>query len=308
LLSGRSVGFFVHMTLASFFIFKQYKLDVLILEVGLGGRIDPVNLVDPSIALIPSISLDHTDRLGDNIESIAYEKAGIMRPGIDVIYGGDVLPRAIVDQAKKIKSKLHCINTEFSLTSVLDEVPNIKFYKNNIACVLYALKLLQDKLPISLSLMHEGLTKAVLPGRFDVVKVGDITVIFDVAHNASSAKVLADNMQQHIEYASCYAVFSALASKSVLDIVSPLDSMVDDWFVAPLGYFGGESISVIQQTLVSQEVSFSVYDDMAAAFMGAYNKALTDSCACIVVYGSFYVVSEVLRVVRLMLHGDDIVS
>ncbi|MGE8550412.1 MAG: bifunctional folylpolyglutamate synthase/dihydrofolate synthase, partial [Acinetobacter calcoaceticus] len=190
-----SLSFFEATTLAAFVIFKQQQCDVWVLEVGLGGRLDVVNVIDPNVAVITNIGLDHTDWLGDTIEKIAFEKAGIIRPHIPVVFAGEqLLPQAIQDKAESTKADLYTVNRDY-FYKLADDGQNWYFASEgttlklplghlaieNIAGAVAAV--LNSGLEVSQSALEKGIQSARLAGRFEQRQVEGKTVIFDAGHN-----------------------------------------------------------------------------------------------------------------------------
>ncbi|MFH3854763.1 folylpolyglutamate synthase/dihydrofolate synthase family protein, partial [Acinetobacter baumannii] len=211
-----SLSFFEATTLAAFVIFKQQQCDVWVLEVGLGGRLDVVNVIDPNIAVITNIGLDHTDWLGDTIEKIAFEKAGIIRPHIPVIFAGEQsLPQAIQDKANSSQATLYAINRDYFYKLADDgkhwyfasegttlRLPLGTLAIENIAGAVAAV--LNSGLEISQLALEEGITNARLAGRFEVREVNGKTIIFDAGHNPHGVEFLLKQLRNFLEYNKQY--------------------------------------------------------------------------------------------------------
>lgn len=308
--NGLVMSFFAHMTLAALLIFQSRSLDVLILEVGCGGRLDPVNLVDPTVAVITSIGLDHTHILGDTLEEIASEKAGVMRPGIDVIYGGDVAVGVLEAKARRHKANWFHINRAFSIerdqqqdhwSNVFGEsvvIPATRFFKNNVACVLQTMTCLQSRLPISLLHQQQGIGQASLPGRFEAHQYQGVSVILDVAHNADSAALLAQQLHQNEPSMDFCALFSAQATKSLVDIVAPLTSIVSHWVVAPLDDLNSAAVEDLEAACQYHRQSNEKAIDVESAFVRAITTAREHGTMAVVVFGSFITVARVKQMLK----------
>ncbi|WP_130803303.1 bifunctional tetrahydrofolate synthase/dihydrofolate synthase [Acinetobacter ihumii] len=245
-----SLSFFEATTLAAFVIFKQKQCDVWVLEVGLGGRLDVVNVIDPDVAVITNIGLDHTDWLGDSIEKIAFEKAGIMRPDIPVIFAGlQDLPQAIQAKAEQVNAKLYVAQKDYFYQEAGDgqtwnfassgttlKLPLGTLALENISTAVAAVLL--SGLEITQAALANGIKKAQLAGRFEQRVIANKTIIFDAGHNAHGVEFLLKQLRNFLEYHKQYtevvAVFSMLADKDIKSVVELLKPTVLNWKIAPL--------------------------------------------------------------------------
>ena len=305
-----SLTYFEFGTLAAISLFNQSNLDIAILEVGLGGRLDAVNVMDADVALITSIGLDHQDWLGDSRELVALEKAGIARPLRPTVCGDTDPPQSLLKQLTKIDSPLFLINRDFHCQSEIDTTwswcntqhtryalpkPALRggFQLHNAAAVLMVVQLMQDRFPVSNADVRAGLLTATVPGRFQVIP-GTVTVIVDVAHNEQAARALASTLKQMPCAGQTHAVFGVLQNKDVPGIVNALCSVVDSWHLADLNVERAMPAREIQrvlrqadiQTPVSCHSSVRLAKDSAIACCSAADR--------VVVFGSFHVVSEIL--------------
>src|SRR3990167_8025056 len=203
---------FEFYTLAALLLFQQESLDLLILEVGLGGRLDAVNILDASLAIVTSIDLDHTHYLGTTREAIAFEKAGIFRQDKPAIYGDLFPPTTLLNYAK---------------------LPLPSLALQNMSLVLMAVKLLQSSLPVNRQAIDKGLLQAKLPGRIQILP-GEITKIFDVSHNPAAISFLSKQLKGMSCLGNTYAVFSMLLDKDIVESIKSICSCIDHWFFAPL--------------------------------------------------------------------------
>lgn len=303
------LGYFEFSTLAALLLFKKANLDVLILEVGMGGRLDPVNSVDNDMAIISSISLDHTHLLGDKLETIAYEKAGIMRSNQPCIWGDAEISLSALNYATQLKAKLFIQNKDFGVFNTTNDGAStwgwwndqVRFedlplprgiYLPNAACVLQAIYLLKDRLPVPREAIQKGLMNVALPGRFQCIP-GKVKTILDVAHNPASAQLLANNLKTLGYSGRVFAVMSMLGTKDIMEILRPLMPLVEHWFIAELPVERKASITVLTQSLKS--LSVKVYTpcfSIVEAYQAALNKASPNDV--IVVFGSFHTVSAML--------------
>lgn len=267
---GLSLSFFEATTLAAFLIFKQKQCDVWVLEVGLGGRLDVVNVIDPDIAVITNIGLDHVDWLGDTIEKIAFEKAGIIRPNIPVIFGGNQpLPQAIQDKVLESNANLYALNRDyfyqlnddglswcFASSGTTLKLPTGHLAIENISTAVAAI--LVSGLPISQSTIAQGIQHASLQGRFEIRQIQNKTVIFDAGHNPHGVEFLLNQLRKFLKYNKQYtevvAVFSMLADKDIASVTDLLKTTVKNWFIATLDVPRAAPMQQLNEALAGQQV------------------------------------------------------
>ncbi len=314
-----ALTYFEFGTLAAMHCFIEQKVDVAILEVGLGGRLDAVNVFDSDCAVIASVDIDHTDYLGDTREAIAHEKAGIMRKGRVAICADEDVPQAIKSHAQQIGAELWCIGNEFGFTPHHGQwdyrskagsrnalpYPALRgaYQLGNASAALAALDALRDRVPVDMEAVRRGLGEVQLPGRFQVVP-GRPALILDVAHNPHAARALARNLAGLPPCTHTYAVFSMLADKDIAGVVSALDPHVDTWLVAaldtPRAADSARLESVLEQCGVRGEIK--VCASIFAALRYAYNAAGENDR--IAAFGSFHTVAEVMSARGLSVPGD----
>ena len=300
-----SLSFFEATTLAAFVIFKQKQCDVWILEVGLGGRLDVVNVIDPDIAVITNIGLDHTDWLGDTIEKIAYEKAGIIRPHIPVIFGGvQDLPQAIQNKADECQAKLFVVNRDyfydyaddgqswnFAGSGVTLKLPLGHLAIENISTAVAAI--LVSGLTVSQNAIAQGIQNAQLQGRFEIRKIKDKTVIFDAGHNPHGVDFLLKQLQKFLEcnkqYTEVVSVFSMLSDKDIDSVIKLLKNTVLKWKIAALTVPRAAPLEQLQAALQGETVE--QFNCVQAAFQSAL--ADTKNNQLILVCGSFHTLEAV---------------
>ncbi|MFW2078907.1 bifunctional tetrahydrofolate synthase/dihydrofolate synthase [Acinetobacter sp. ULE_I010] len=300
-----SLSFFEATTLAAFVIFKQKQCDVWILEVGLGGRLDVVNVIDPDIAVITNIGLDHTDWLGDTIEKIAYEKAGIIRPHIPVIFGGvQDLPQAIQNKADECQAKLFTVNRDyfydyaddgqswnFAGSGVTLKLPLGHLAIENISTAVAAI--LVSGLTVSQNAIAQGIQNAQLQGRFEIRKIKDKTVIFDAGHNPHGVDFLLKQLQKFLEcnkqYTEVVSVFSMLSDKDIDSVIKLLKNTVLKWKIAALIVPRAAPLEQLQAALQGETVE--QFNCVQAAFQSAL--ADTKNNQLILVCGSFHTLEAV---------------
>lgn len=288
--------------LAAFIIFKKAELDIWILEVGLGGRFDAVNVIDADATIVASIGIDHVEWLGDTREKIAYEKAGIFRKNQFSVCGDFDPPKTLIDYANAVEATLFCQNQEFgfekkeiswnwwSAGKKLENLPLSSLALQNMSSVLMLVELLQNKLPVSVSQIHGALASVSLRGRIQVIP-GDITKIFDVSHNPASAEFLAKWMLENPNNNKTRAVFSMLADKDILSTINVLKDLIDEWHIAPLKGPRAASIEMLEECFHKANIKPVSY----ATIFNAYEAALKQSefNDRVVVFGSFHTVSEI---------------
>jgi len=312
-----SLTYFEFGTLAAFHIFQQSSLDVAILEVGLGGRLDAVNLVDPDVAVVTSIALDHMDWLGNTREAIAVEKLGIARPDKPLVVGDTHLSETIIALAKSASPQLYLRNHHFGITSAQQTwnwwcgqqqkytLPWPRLFGrhqlDNAATVLCVLDILQGSLPVSNQDIRQGLISVQLAGRFQVLP-GLPTRIVDVAHNEAAVIQLADNLSQMYCAGKTYAIFGVFQDKDIAAMIHPLITLVDDWYLVDLQVDRGALASDVEKYFSHQREGGDNASPLAAVrcfqqIEMAYETAIKamNSSDRLLVFGSFYTVSAILK-------------
>lgn len=304
-----SLTYFEFGTLAAIGLFYQAQVDVAILEVGLGGRLDAVNIMDADVALITSIGLDHEAWLGNSRDVIALEKAGIARAQHPVVCGDPEPPAGLLDHLVGLQAPLFLINRDFHYQPISGRwdwqsadhqlsglpMPALKgdFQLLNAASVLMAVDLLARELPVTHDDIHTGLQTVTLPGRLQEIP-GQVTLLVDVAHNPQSAKALAAELTRQPCQGQTRAVFALLKDKDVAGILQAINGVVDAWYIAQLSVERAMMAGDIVQQLrrIDAVVPVVCYDSVELA-----KNAAIEACAPgdrVVVFGSFHVVSEVL--------------
>ena len=300
-----SLSFFEATTLAAFVIFKNMQCDVWVLEVGLGGRLDVVNVVDPDIAVITNIGLDHTDWLGDSIEKIAFEKAGIIRLNIPVIFAGlQPLPQAIQKKAQDCQAKLYVVNQDYFYDDAEDgqswnfassgltlKLPFGQLALENISTAVAAILL--SGLSVTQDAMTQGILNARLQGRFEIEQIRGKTVIFDAGHNPHGVEFLLKQLRKFLQYNKQYTeivtVFSMLADKDIESVIALLKNTVLKWKIAPLTVARAASMEQLRSALQNETVE--QFENVQAAFLSALEE--TKNNQLILVCGSFHTLEAV---------------
>lgn len=296
---------FEFFTLAALYIFKQHPLDVWLLEVGLGGRLDAVNILDADVAVITSIGIDHTEWLGETREAIAAEKAGICRLGRPTVCGDIDPPKTLMEAADPFYCQgrhfhYHLGETHWMWESALgicyDNLPYPALAVQNISTVLMTITLLADRLPVNLNAIQAALATVRLPGRIQVVP-GEVTRIYDVSHNPAAIQFLLAKLAQTPFRGKTLAIFSMLKDKDILTSIETIKSNIDAWYVAPLSVKRGASLATLQEAFKQAGVSEVHYFEHVTA---ADKQATLDAQAGdrLLIFGSFHTVAESLSAER----------
>ncbi|TRX75714.1 bifunctional tetrahydrofolate synthase/dihydrofolate synthase [Pseudomonas mangiferae] len=307
-----TLTYFEMGTLAAFWLFQRASLDAVVLEVGLGGRLDAVNLVDPDLALVTSIGLDHAEWLGDTRESVAYEKAGIFRAGKPALCGDLEPPEPLLQQAEALGAPFYLRGRDYDLAMgdqgwhwrgvdrdgrglELHGLPKLDLPMENAALALQAYALMG--LPWQPKSMAMALLSTRVAGRLDRRHLRwrgkPLTLLLDVGHNPHAAEYLAQRLRARPAKGMRRAVFGLLADKDLAGVVRPLLEGIAYWAVAPLPTPRTRSAEALQAHLQASGVSAQVYADVAAALQAQCEQARAGDE--ILVFGSFYCVAEALQ-------------
>lgn len=302
--------FFEFTTLVAMKLFADAKLDAVVLEVGLGGRFDAVNLLDADVAVVTNVAIDHVAFLGDTREKIGFEKAGIYRKGRTALYGELDPPQSLLDHAAAIGADLKLYGQDYAGEmdgetwhyrgpdgTALWELPRPALYGDcqiaNAATALTAVHALRDRLPVYIEAIFEALPQVRLPGRFEVIG-RDPLVIVDVAHNPHAARTLAGNLRTSPCKGRTLAVYGAMADKDINGVVRILKDQVDDWYITNLPLPRAASVDVLLSELLAAGVPrerIVVCEEAEKALAGARKNASNDDR--IIAFGSFWVVTGV---------------
>ena len=287
-----TLTFFEITTLAAILIFDNHNIDVAILEVGLGGRLDAVNAFEPDISVITSIGLDHTEFLGETLEKIAVEKSGVMRATKPCVIGEEDCIDIIKKQASDINSIPYFFNKDFD-SSVIPFDKSILTYvqQKNLSCAIFSLQ--QLGLTEFTSNLKEELLQQNFFGRFNTISTTP-EVIIDVAHNLDSVKNLVQSLIK-LGNKKTYFVFSILKDKDLSLIIQLFEKFPyqSEWMVSELNNPRAQTLSFIKQNLEKNNFNFESSDSIKKAYELALNKASNNDR--IVVFGSFYVISEIFE-------------
>jgi dihydrofolate synthase / folylpolyglutamate synthase len=304
--------YFEFTTLAILLALSREPLDVVMLEVGLGGRLDATNIIDTDCAIITSIDLDHTELLGDTREAIGFEKAGIMRTGRPAIVSDPVPPQSVLDHALEVGADLWRVGQDFNVAGDKQQwgwagrgrrysglaYPALRGANQlvNAAGVLAALTALREQLPVTAQAVRVGLALVELPGRFQIIP-GQPTLVLDVAHNPHSVAALAANLDAMGFYPTTHAVFGAMADKDLAPMFAKVAPLMDRWYFTDLPSPRAATGAALQAQWSAQNQR----TDTAAHAFADPQQALDAAIAAagptdrIVVFGSFYTVGGVLQ-------------
>ena len=307
-----SLTYFEFTTLAIMQLLADARLDVVILEVGLGGRLDAVNIFDADCAIITSIDLDHMEFLGTTREAIGFEKAGIMRPGKPVVVSDPLPPQSVLKHAVEVGADLWKFGTDFNFSGDKQQwgwagrgrryaglaYPALRGANQlmNASGVLAALTALRGVLPVTAQAVRVGLSMVELPGRFQIIP-GQPTLVLDVAHNPHSVAALAENLDAMGFYPCTHAVFGAMADKDVAPMLARMGPLVDKWYFTDLPTPRAATGEVLQgkwqASNTRKDAASNAYETPESALQAAV--AAADPADRIVVFGSFYTVGGILR-------------
>lgn len=327
-----SLSYFEFGTLAALDIFAAADVDVQLLEVGLGGRLDAVNIVEPDVALVTTIAIDHVDWLGHTLEAIGREKAGIFRGGVPAIIGDEQAPNSLLEVAREKNARLMQIGKAFSYCKhpegwdwrsadlQLRDLPKPVFLGEhqyrNASAVLMAVNALQAVLPVSEAAIRHGLRHAELKGRFQLIggncsrqaaalppSVGGggdcsgqpaVPVLLDVGHNPQAVQTLNEYLQDVFPAVKIHAVFAMMKDKDIAGVLSIMRDRVEAWYLAPLKNPRAASEELLKEYFQQQDIDkvSGGFADFSAAFDAARHNARPGEL--ILVFGSFFLVSEYL--------------
>ena len=307
-----TLTYFEYGTIAAMIIFSEAHVDVAILEVGLGGRLDAVNVFDADCAIVTTVDLDHMDYLGHTREAIGFEKAGIYRTEKTSICGDFDPPQSLIKHAELIHADLKIIGKDFgyeahhdSFDFLIDStfvmnlpLPKLQgdFQLANATNALMAVKAMEDKLPLTEISIQKGITLTLLPGRFQEVKKMP-SLILDVAHNPQAARSLSHNLKTHVVPGKTIAVFSILKDKDIFGVINELNLDIDDWFIAEIQNERAASIENISNTI--QKINLSAHIKAFKNIQEAYqfaSKEVTRNDR-IIVFGSFFTVADIMKII-----------
>ncbi len=306
---GVPLTYFEFGTLAATWLFARSRLDALVLEVGLGGRLDAVNAIDPDCAVLTGVGIDHVEYLGSTRESIGAEKAGIFRAGRPAVIADPDPPRSVLDAAERIGARTLAIGRDFGYTADRAQwsywgpagrraglaFPALRgmVQLRNASAALCALDSLRDRLPIAMQDVRRGLAEISVAGRFQVLP-GRPQIILDVAHNPEAARTLAENLRASGFAAETIAVAGMLRDKDIAGVVRELAPRITRWHVATLNGPRAAVAGDLARALSQESVRTPVTEHASPSAAFAAARAEAGENDKIVVFGSFITVGEVM--------------
>ncbi|MBV2089592.1 MAG: bifunctional tetrahydrofolate synthase/dihydrofolate synthase [Candidatus Thiodiazotropha sp. (ex Ctena orbiculata)] len=305
--------YFEFATLAALMIFADQQLDLVILEVGLGGRLDAVNIIDADLALITTVDLDHTDWLGNSREEIGLEKAGIMRPKQPVVVGDSGIPQSVPGYAKQIGAELFLAGRDFTASQSDDHLHWQRLggepltlplgpltgqaQLHNSSAVVMVTRLLQSRLPLQEEQLSQGLRQVSLQGRMQLIE-GRPSLLLDVAHNAQAVASLKRYLDRLDWPAEVYALFGLLKDKDTEAIVECVHSAISGWYLVDLPGARGQSAAQLARVVrqLGEKIPVHCFSDFSGAFESVKSNAKAEDL--ILIFGSFLVVGDALDVME----------
>lgn len=318
-----ALTYFEFGTLAAWEVFAAAGVEAVILEVGLGGRLDAVNAYEPDVSIVTTIALDHTDWLGPDRESIGFEKAGIYRAGKPALCADPNPPQSLLAHAAEIGADLRLIGRDFGFERPATEASENrlqwrwwcrsgdKLLKRalaypglrgptqlfNASVALAALEAIGDKLPVTMQAIRPGLIETELTGRFQVLP-GKPAIVLDVGHNPQAIKVLADNISGMGFFDRTHAVVGMLSDKDIAGALAPLKGRVDTWQVATLAGLRGTSAETLAAIIAAADLGGEVVCHASPELAMQAAKGIAGESDRILAFGSFYTVAGALAALR----------
>lgn len=304
-----SLSYFEFGTLAALELFQQANVHIQLLEVGLGGRLDAVNIIDPDVAIISSIGIDHVDWLGKTREQIGREKAGIFREAVPAVIGDSDPPLSLQHTAEQKNTPIYFIGKAFNYEKQaahwywLREHQRVQLphpvlkgehQYRNAASVMFAIDCLQTKLPVSHEAMIQGLLNVNLSGRFQLIEDGDTQILLDVGHNPEAVKTLVEYLQNTFPEKRIHALFSMMKDKDIATVLDIMNPVIYDWFFVPLANPRTTTEEAMRRIFSQSKiarVSFG-FKNFASAYQTAKSQTKQDDL--LLVFGSFLLVSDCL--------------
>lgn len=304
-----SLSYFEFGTLAALILFAMAGVDVQLLEVGLGGRLDAVNIVDPDVAILTSIGIDHVDWLGHTVEEIGKEKAGIFRKDVPAVIGDRQPPVSVLDTARSVQANIMQIGQQFDYDRsdsnwswtygdiILTDLPEPSLkgehQYRNASAVLMAVNALQNYLPVSYQTVKKGLQNVQLKGRFQLID-GSVPVLVDVGHNPQAVQTLTDYLQESFPSVKIHAIFAMMKDKDISAVLDIMRNFVHTWYLAPLKNPRAATEELLKNYFQQLDIDnvHAGFVDFSEVFKAARNNAVPGEL--ILIFGSFFLVSEYL--------------
>ena len=283
-----TLTYFEFSTLAALIMFAEASVDLAILEVGLGGRLDSVNVVDSDVSVITNIAIDHTDYLGDTREAIGREKAGVMRTSKPCICGDQDPPKSLLSYAKEINTPLTLVSESYKNAIGLEG----GHQKLNAAVAVKAIESLTNQFPVSNNMIIEGVKKTRIAARFEKIIIGDKTVILDVAHNPAAVKTLVETLSENP--VKTVAIFSALVDKNIADMIELASGSIKHWFLVPIKAERSIELKALKDKFGNSE-STTICLNMSDAIEQSLELEGIDR---VVIFGSFYTIADASEIIK----------
>jgi len=298
------ISFFERLTLIALYYFKQQALDVLILEVGLGGRLDAVNIIDADLVMVTTVDFDHQDYLGHTLEAIAFEKAGLFRAGKQAIFADINCPRSMQEHANTLGTNLHHCGVDYDYLED-DEMLAIRVDEQTIklsgkpkvrtqafVAALYASFLLRDRLAATEKAWQDALNQCFLPGRVQMI-ANDPKIVLDVAHNPQGVRYLTQEIKKIANGVQVHAVFSMMRDKNALECVQEFNKLSPLWYNTVLNGERAHTKASIESVFGQSALACQFYPSPVQAFKAAKQAAAPNDV--IVVFGSFLMVEPIMK-------------
>lgn len=298
------ISFFERLTLVALYYFKQQALDVLILEVGLGGRLDAINIIDADLVIVTTIDFDHQDYLGNTLDSIAFEKAGLFRAGKQAIIADTDCPFSMIEHAKMLNTNLLRFGTAYnyrqdndSLTICVGEQSiklngKPKVRAQAFAAAVYASIILNRRLSVAKDAWQNALEIAFLPGRIQIIP-GIIPIVLDVSHNPQGVRYLTQEIKKIANGVQVHAVFSMMKDKNALECVQEFNKLSPLWYNTTLNVERSHTRASIQSVFEACALTCQFFSSPENAFRAARKQAAPNDI--IVVFGSFLMVEPIMK-------------
>jgi len=287
--ANENPNWFEFLTFMGILFFSQHQIDILILEIGLGGEKDVVNVIEPDISVVTTIDFDHMERLGNTRDLIGRQKAGIFRPNKPAICGDANPPESVLKYADEISAQLFIQGKDFSsevLKKYTKEIPHIPV--QNVSTALRTLKCLPEKFMIPESAIRDSIKNLYVPGRWQVISQEPM-IILDVAHNPQATTYLAEQLKQHSCSGKTYAIFGMVGRKDIEATLKPLLNSMDYWYLVDIN----PEQPCVERAATVLTHSYERIDSVSAALIKV--KAIAKKHDRIIVFGSFMTVAEGLR-------------
>ena len=313
-LDDTTLSYFEYTTLAALVIFKQMTLDLILLEVGLGGRLDAVNVVEPAISVITTIHYDHQGWLGETRELIALEKAGIIRENKPVVVMETDIPMTLTQKIEALNAQPYYYQRDYSADLQaahwawsnhayrIDNLPLTSVPLSNLATAIKVIDLLNEQLPVHRDCIKKGLAQIYIPGRCQILQLNPL-VVLDVAHNEESAQRLGTVIKEKAKDRYVHVLFSALKDKELNNIVSPMTYEAADWHIAEIKHARAAEAKILSDVVHQHpHKTCTTYTSLTEAYKSVLAKAKNNDM--IIVYGSFFTVSEILAEMQIKLYEN----